>query len=95
MRVLAVRKSMCPTCPFREGSELSNLADGFKENALIESRICHSTGGNRIIIDNPKGKSQICRGARDYQLKALVGMRMLLEPTDEAFTKRSKELGAI
>ena len=84
------RKTMCSTCPFREGSPTECLKSFLIEQALtVSSRICHSTGGNTVI--HPRSKTnvpaQICRGARDVQLQLFHSLGILEAPTDEAWNK--------
>ena len=92
---MEIMPAMCGTCPFKPGSKLAFLKADLAHSALTEcSRICHSTGGNTVIHpqSKTKGKSKLCRGARDYQLNVLHGMGFLEAPTDEAWDKKVKEL---
>jgi hypothetical protein len=89
---MKVCKTMCATCPFREGSKYASLAPSLTLSALSEaSRICHSTGTN--AIGGKTGKpSRICRGARNIQIRMFVSMGLLNEPTDEAWAKTLKQI---
>lgn len=90
VRATIVNEIMCPTCPFREGSPAAMLRSYFEETALNNSRICHSTGRNRVIKES-KQISKIpmfCRGSRNYQLQVLAAMGFLDAPTDEAWAKK-------
>lgn len=92
-----VMKAMCATCPFRPESPVAHLAGDLAESALsVSSRLCHSTGGNDLVI--PKAKNyheepHLCRGARDVQLKAFFALQVISAPTDEAWEAKCKELG--
>src|SRR5262245_46371138 len=91
-RNLPVRKSMCGTCPFRPGSPYAYLAADLGRSAVQEaSRICHSTG--RSAIMRTRLKPHLCRGARDLQLKAMTALKVIEEPTDEAWNKKRQECG--
>lgn len=94
MNPLPVMKTMCPTCPFREGSKYACLVPHLAASALSEaSRICHSTGDSGIMGDTGKPE-RICRGSRDLQLRFFVAQGFLSEPTDEAWAAKIAELQA-
>ena len=93
MSATPTRKEMCATCPFRDGSPYGYLRDDLTHSALHNSsRICHSTGNNPVIkaVDVPE---QLCRGARDVQLRYFCSIGFIKEPTDEAWNRRCEELG--
>ncbi|MEG3840488.1 hypothetical protein [Microcoleus sp. herbarium14] len=82
LRTYPVQKTPCKTCPFAgtHPLELDDLAS-YYENLLGNGQhFCHS-------VENTK----ICRGGRDIQLMWLCSIRMLDEPTDEAFDKAIDE----
>lgn len=86
-------KVMCPTCPFREGSEFAYLASYLTQSSLEgNGRICHSTGTSAI-----KGKTgkpeKMCRGTRDIMLQVFHRTGFLDAPTDEAWANKARELG--
>ncbi len=94
---MPVMKTMCATCPFKDGSPYSYLVPGLSQSALTESsRICHSTGTNAI-----GGETGVpnhgCRGARDLQIDMFHALGVLEEPTDECWQRTwetmKKELG--
>lgn len=90
---LPVRKTMCGTCPFRPGSQYAYLAEQLGRSAMSEaSRICHSTGSSAIVRRSGL-PPHLCRGARDLQLKAMTALRVIEEPTDEAWNKKRAEIG--
>jgi hypothetical protein len=80
-----VCKTMCATCPFREGSPYASLQEHLAMSALTESsRICHSTGTN--AIGGRTGKpNKICRGARELQKRMFVAIGFLTDTSDEAW----------
>lgn len=84
-----VRQTMCPSCPFREGGdrELANRVLG--RTLFRASQICHHPA-----LHGEK-EHELCRGARMHQLELLYRMGLIDAPTDEAFTRKSKELGVI
>lgn len=87
-----VRKTMCPTCPFRPNSPYSCLAPDLAKSALTEaSRVCHSTGVS--VIYGGTGKPEmLCRGTRDIQLKFFHHAGVLAEPTDECWAETWKRM---
>jgi hypothetical protein len=92
---MQLNKTMCATCPWREGSPYADLRPMLERSAQREaSRICHSTGSNAINYRTGKPET-ICRGARDYQLAFLVSIGLLREPTDDAWNARCQELGIV
>ena len=89
-----LRKSMCSTCPFRDGSPYENLRPALTESALNEaSRICHSTGRNNGINKRTGKPPHLCRGARDVQLRMMFALRVIDAPTDEAWDAKRVEMG--
>lgn len=91
---LPVRKSMCGTCPYKEGSPYSYLIDDLTKSALTDaSRICHSTGKNNAIHNKTGFKSHICRGARDVQLKTMYDIGVITKATDKAWNEKRVSLG--
>lgn len=94
-----IMRAMCATCPFRKGSEIARIAGDLAHSALTEaSRICHSTGGNDLVIPAEKIYSQephICRGARNVQLDVFYALRMIDAPTDEAWERACERMGIV
>lgn len=91
---LPCRKTMCETCPFRPGSPYANLAEGLAESAMTEaSRICHSTGSNNGINRRTGKPPHLCRGAHEIQLKAFHVLKVIDEPTDEAWNRARVRIG--
>lgn len=90
---LPLRETKCGTCPFRPGSKYAKLADDLAASALNDcSRVCHSTGTN--AIGGKTGiKSHLCRGARDVQLNLMALLKVIDEPTDEAWNEKRVECG--
>lgn len=80
-------KAKCASCPFRDGGDDKLAANVLRRNGLSSSQICHHP---RL-----KGKKEthLCRGARDIQLGAMAAMKLIDEPTDEAFENASRALG--
>jgi hypothetical protein len=90
---MPTQRSMCATCPWRDGSPYAYLAAELQESALTQaSRICHSTGSNAINARTGKPPA-LCRGARDVQLKMFVALGFLDEPTDAAWSAKCAQLG--
>ncbi|MDB6027525.1 MAG: hypothetical protein JWM68_3748 [Verrucomicrobiales bacterium] len=89
---LPLLKSMCATCPFREGSPHAHLAPALELSARTEaSRICHSTGSSAINYRTGK-PPMLCRGARDIQLQQFFHMGFIEAPTDEAWESKCKQM---
>lgn len=89
---MPVMKEQCATCPFREHSEHRELMPVLIMSALTEaSRICHHTGVNALY--RTKKPEQLCRGAREMQLRYFYHIGYIEAPTDEAWDKKLKELG--
>jgi hypothetical protein len=83
-------KSQCATCPFGEnGDPRTQQSVTGRIIKLDHSQICHHP-----VLHNKK-ETHLCRGARDIQLRILTAMGLIAEPTDEAFTAKSREVGAI
>lgn len=94
MMRMKVNKRMCATCPWRDGSPYADLVPMLEQSAFTEaSRICHSTGSNNAINVFTGKPERLCRGARDSQLRFLVGIGLLPEATDAAWTAKCRELG--
>ncbi len=94
MKSEPLRKTMCATCPFREGSPYAYLADDLGKRAICESsRICHSTGKNNAINKRTGIEPHLCRGARDIQLRAFAALKVISAPTDEAWNESRIKLG--
>lgn len=84
---------MCATCPFRSGSKYANLASALTRSALTSaSRICHSTGANNAINRRTGKPPEICRGARNIQLKYMADVGVIDAPTDAAWDRKCHEL---
>lgn len=85
---LKCRKSMCPTCVFRDekdgGIELSSERREEIKAYLVSgtNQICHH--------DNNKS---ICRGGRNFQLQMWSRMKIIREPTDEALRDAMNQHG--
>jgi hypothetical protein len=86
---MPVMKTQCASCPFGPNGDARTATAVLDRTLMKASQICHHP---RL---NGKPETHLCRGARDIQLKVLVAMGLLPEATDEAFHKKSKELGAI
>ena len=75
-------KKRCSTCPFGEKGQKDNcpeIADTVRARALTVSQVCHHP---RL---NGKKETHLCRGGRDYQLEIMHRLRVITEPTDEAW----------
>jgi hypothetical protein len=81
-------KRKCTTCPFGPNGD-PFIRDGVVSRLFKGSQRCH----HPVLAG--KKETHLCRGARDLQLTILTGFGLLDEPTDAAFEKRSRELGAI
>lgn len=91
-------KAMCKTCPFRAGSKYAYLRDDISKSAQLNGRICHSTHKDSVIYPGKppvKGGPQICRGARDLQLKQYHALGVLDAPTDEAWQAACDRIGIV
>lgn len=82
-------KEKCASCPFRADGNADLASMVMQRTALGASQICHHP---RL---KGKRETHLCRGARDIQLRTLVAIGLLKEPTDEAFTAESKRLGVL
>lgn len=88
-----LRKTMCATCPFKEGSKYAYLVETLAQSAITtDSRICHSTGSNAINKKTGK-KPHICRGARDIQLRIMASLCVISDPTDKAWNNGRIAIG--
>lgn len=90
---MPVRKTMCPTCPFREGSKHADLAEGITATLMHTSRICHSTGPDNAVKMKTGLPPYTCRGARDIQLRMMCSMGQIESPTDEAWNDSRQLIG--
>lgn len=84
-----VMASKCVSCPFGPNGDIDLALKVLERTIGQASQICHhaSLAGKR--------DTHLCRGQRDIQLNMLVAIGALDEATDEAFTKKSRELGVI
>jgi hypothetical protein len=82
-----VRKTMCLSCPFREGGDRQLAARVIERTIFKASQICHHPALSG------KKEHELCRGARNEQLTILHRMRLITEPTDAAFRAKLVELG--
>lgn len=87
-----VLKTMCATCPFREGSQYAFLSEALSISAATEaSRVCHNTATS--AISGRTGKPpMLCRGARDLQLRMFAAMGFIESATDESWEKKCREM---
>lgn len=90
--VLPVRKTMCGTCPFRDGSPYEYLRTDLAISAITESRIYHSTGSSAINEDTGV-PDHLCRGARDLQLIMMRAKGFTESATDEAWNDAREKYG--
>ena len=94
MKPQLLKKEMCDTCPFRDGSPYAYLLHDLKHCALTKrSRVCHSTGKNNAINKRTGKPEALCRGARDAQLQMFHRLGLLSAPTDEAWNKQCISMG--
>ncbi len=92
LRAIPVRKASCATCPFLD-TGWTHVRDFLTKRALTEgSPICHSTGG-KDALTHSLGPTQICRGARDFQIQYFYRIGFLDAPTEEAWEAKRRELG--
>ena len=86
-----VMAKQCRTCVFatdKEGRWVNpELAHMVENRMLTCSQICHAP---RL---HGKSETHLCRGTRDRQIELMHRMGFLLEPTDEAWEAKRKELG--
>jgi hypothetical protein len=81
----AVMKTKCPSCPFGEqGDAVTANSVASRVLTLNHSQICHHP-----VLHGRKEK-QLCRGARDLQLKLLHILNLITAPTDKAFKEASE-----
>lgn len=82
VRGFAVMERSCATCPFTTNT-LGEGAQPYLENivTLSSQHTCHSVGDTKI-----------CRGGRDIMLRVMASFKLIDEPTDEAFERKSKEM---
>jgi len=77
-----VRPAKCATCPFRDGSPLSNLRAEISAKVLTaHNHYCHA---EQLTGAEP---SWGCRGSRDLQLEAFFRLGVLAEATDECWAR--------
>lgn len=94
VRNTPLRKMMCATCPFRDGSPYAYIADDLAASAINQaSRICHSTGSNNGINRRTGLPPHLCRGARDIQLQVFASLGVIVAPTDEAWDDGRERIG--
>lgn len=83
-----VMPAKCASCPFRQDKRGDReLASKVLNRTLFQaSQICHhpALAG--------KKQTHLCRGQRDEQLMLLHRLGWIEAATDDAFTKRSKQL---
>lgn len=84
-----VMPAKCRTCPFNETGDKRLAAAVLDRTLFKSSQICHHP-----VLDGKK-ETHLCRGQRDEQLVLLHRMGLIDEPTDAAFTAKSRELGVI
>jgi len=84
-----VRKTMCPSCPFREGGDRELAARVVGRTLFKASQICHHP-----VLEGQK-EHELCRGARNVQLAILHRMGFITAATDAAFHAKSVELGVL
>lgn len=87
---LPLRKTLCGTCPFKEGSPYAELAADLIASGV--GRICHSTGSNGIHAKTGL-PDHLCRGARDAWQEMLTANGFLAEATDAAWDAKRVEMG--
>lgn len=82
-----VMKKKCKTCPFHEEHvgqvEIANVV---RARSLSVSQICHHP---RL---HGKKETSLCRGGRDLQLNIFHAIGFIDQATDEAWSKKRKEL---
>ncbi len=89
-----VRKTMCPTCPFRPGTKYDYLRADLERSAMTQgSRVCHSTGADNAINQRTGFPEHICRGARDVQLDQFKNIGFITEATDAAWNDAREKFG--
>jgi hypothetical protein len=85
---MPVRKKMCDTCPFGpHGAQ--DVREKVESRLLEVSQTCHSSGSKDGRPDR-----LICRGARDFQLKIMVALGVLDEPTDKCWSETWEKVKA-
>jgi hypothetical protein len=84
---MPVMAQQCATCPFKVDPELA--ARVLSRTLFRASQICHHPALHG------KRETHLCRGARDAQLELLYRMGLIDAATNEAFTRKSRELGVI
>lgn len=90
---MKANKTMCATCPFREGSPYAHLKPILEMSAVTDaSRICHSTGKGNAINRHTGKPERLCRGARDRQLQMFASTGFISEPTDAAWAAKCREM---
>jgi hypothetical protein len=81
-----LRKNRCSTCSFNPKGD-RHIRSMVEQRCLTEaSQICH----HEQILN--KKATHLCRGARDFQLQFYYRIGFLSTPTDEALTRKIKEL---
>ena len=95
--MMPVRTAQCKTCPFRAAKDggWEDLRPLLIQRCLTEgSPICHSTGKALVRHDGEHLKAQICRGARDLQLRYFHMVGYISEPTDTAWNAKYREISS-
>jgi hypothetical protein len=81
-------KRKCVTCPFGPNGD-PLIRRGVESRLFKGSQQCHHP------LLSGKTETHLCRGARDEQLTILYRVGFIEAETDEAFAKRSRELGVV
>jgi hypothetical protein len=86
-----VREQMCEFCPWRkDGGVLHDSPEEFavlRESVIFEAnQRCHAPAFDGEV------ESQICRGARNYQINFFHRLGILSEPSDRAWAEALEEL---
>lgn len=76
IRGMPVNPKKCKTCPFQENGCLEVRHAVMERCMTVGSQMCHGT-------DN----KTLCRGARDHQIMMFHRLKILKEPTDEAWNE--------
>ena len=79
----------CPSCPFNEDGDAETRSKVLERTGggLNCSQICHHN------FLHGKKDAFLCRGLREIQLELLHRLKLIDEPTDEAFASTTKSLG--
>ena len=91
---MPLRKTMCKTCPHREGSKYAYLRGGLIQDHITSATtICHSTGSDNAINQRTGFPPHLCRGARNVQIDIMHSVRFIDKPTDEAWDNKREKCG--